>query len=100
MCANQGLPLVESQAVQPITAEKLGGSGGVLVEPGATGPQVSKAFQMHAPYVLEIQTTKPFKNEIFSFGRTSHFFWCCVAYVNGLHERSSKIFHICKSGFS
>ena len=71
----------------------------MVEEPGATGPpQVSKAFQMHAPYGLEnapygpenapyglenapygreIQTTVPFQNERFSFG-----FWflmlCCM----------------------
>ena len=31
MCANQDLPLVENQTGRPITAEKLCGSGGVVV---------------------------------------------------------------------
>ena len=87
MCANQALSLVESQADRPITEEKLGGV--VLVEPGPTGPlQVSKAFQMHAPYVLEIQTTGPFWNAIFENSQSCYFplFLCCFAYDNGLHE--------------
>ena len=97
MCANQALSLVESQADRPITEEKLGGV--VLVEPGPTGPlQVSKAFQMHAPYVLEIQTTGPFWNAIFSFGRQTQcyllsFYVVLLMIMVCMHEPSSKIFH-------